>query len=103
MKLSVTFFAILFATLFIVGATPNLEAKHHNRFSFNVGTFFPSYSPGYVVRSYPPQYVEKRVYVDPYGYPIYESVYAAPQPYYRPLYACPPPVVSGFSFGASFR
>lgn len=104
MRLPILLCSAVLATLFIVGVSPSLEAKHHNHFSFNVGTLFPSYAPpAYVVRQYPPAYVEQHVYVDPYGYPMTESVYVYPRPYYRQAYVCPRPVVSGFSFGASFR
>jgi hypothetical protein len=104
MKLSAILCTVLFTALFIVGFRPSLEAKHHSSFSFNVGTFFPSYAPAYVVNPYPPAYVEQRVYVDPYGYPVRESVYVQPRPYYYPApVAYPRPVVSGFSFGARFR
>lgn len=102
MKSFIVLCTIAFAALFIVGHTPSLEAKHHNRFSFNIGTFFPG--PAYVAAPvYPayPAYVENRVYVDPYGYPMYEQMYVAPRPY-RPVYVAPP-VWTGFSFGARFR
>jgi len=102
MKSFIILCTIAFSALFIVGHTPNLEAKHHNRFSFNIGTFFPG--PAYVAAPvYPaPAYVERRVYMDPYGYPMYESMYMAPRPY-QPVYVSPPPVWTGFSFGARFR
>lgn len=102
MKSFIVLCTIAFAALFIVGHTPSLEAKHHNRFSFNIGTFFPA-GPAYVAAPAYPAYVEKRVYMDPYGYPMYESMYVPPRPYYQPVYVSPAPVWTGFSFGARFR
>jgi hypothetical protein len=94
---------VLFASLFIIGHQHALEAKHHNHFSFNVGTYFPGYAPAYVARPYPPAYMERRVYMDPYGYPMGETVYVAPRPYCQEVIPYPAPVWSGFSFGARFR
>lgn len=94
---------VLFGSLFIVGSQGSLEAKHHNRFSFNIGTFFPGYAAPAYVPAYPQQYVERRVYMNPYGYPMQESVTVYPQPYYPAYYAAPQPVWTGFSFGARFR
>ena len=71
MKLPVFLCALGLAALFIATPNQSLEARHHNRFSFNIGAFFPG--PAYVVPAPQPAYVEKHVYMDPYGCPMNES------------------------------
>ena len=99
MKLSFICTALVLALAFIVGPNLSLEAKHRNYFSFNFGGPAYAYAPPAVVVP-APAVVEQRYYVDPYGYPCYDTVYVQPRPYYvypRPAF------YSGFSFGVGFR
>lgn len=94
--------SILFLTfLFIVGPKFSLEARHHrSHFSLNFGPVFSGGPRTYVVERRP-AYVEKHVYVDPYGYPYRERVYVHParRTY---VYQERPACFSGLSFGFGF-
>lgn len=92
-----TFFAIMFL---MVGHF-SLEAKHHTRFSINVGAGFVSPQPAYVVANpcYAPVYVyqpyQPRVIVAPAPvYPTYPITVVSP--------AAKPVPRTQFSFGWSF-
>lgn len=100
MKSSILCSILFLSTLFIVGPTPSLEARHHhhNRFSVNFGPIFSVQPSPYIVER-PPVYVQDRYYYGPYGY--HERVYVQPaQRAY--VYPARPVCYTGFSFGLNF-
>ena len=102
MRLPIMCLAVLCGLGFIFGPQTVAEAKYHNHFSVNFSPIFAMPAPAYVVEPYP-QYVERHVYMGPYGYPAYESVYVHPVPRVRYVYPSRPAFYSGFSFGFGFR
>lgn len=103
MKLSFFCTAFVLAVALIAGPKFSLEAKHRNYFSLNFGPAFAYPPPAVVVQPSYPTIVEQRYYVDPYGYPSYNTVYVQPAPRAYYVYPPRPAFYSGFSFGVGLR
>lgn len=98
MKLKALALVVILSALFFATAHVSLEARHHNRFSINVGTAFTTVrpaAPAYVVSR--PVYVQQPVVV--YPQPVYEPVVVYPQ---APVVVYPqstPSIFNSISFG----